>query len=147
MSIQAMTWAYEQDLSPTYKFVLVTLANYATSHEAHCTCFPGQKTLARDTGMDERTVRRALKFLEDMGFIDRMRRCRKDGTRTSDETMLMVNRALCPVGQAEDFSGSLPGVQSEPTGPTARAINRKGNVESIQEKKGSKEKEKRGLDG
>jgi DNA-binding transcriptional MocR family regulator len=120
MSVQAMTWAFAQELPPAPKFVLVALANYANADASCCRCFPGQKTLARDTCLGERTVRRSLKYLERHGFIERMRRRRADGTRTSDEVALMLKRTLWPVDE-------LPATVTEPTGHCGRAINRKRN--------------------
>ena len=62
MSHQAVTWAYEQDVTPSgAKFVLVTIANYA-SGEGYC--YPGQGKLAKDTGLSERSVRAHLDRLE-----------------------------------------------------------------------------------
>lgn len=98
MSIQALNWAYQQDVEPAArKFVLVTLANYA-SEDGHC--YPSQETLAKMTGQSERTVREHLKALEHDGLIRRDGRRRKDGKRTSDEFFLAWsndNRKISPV--------------------------------------------------
>lgn len=93
MSVRAMVWAFERKIeAPGAKLVLLALANYAGSEWG---CFPGQETLARDTSMSARTVRRHLARLERDGFIVRSERRRSDGSRTSDMCIL----------QAEDMSG------------------------------------------
>ncbi len=82
MSVQAIAWAFAQDLTPTgCKFVLVALANYA---DGDGYCFPGQKKLAADTGQTDRSVRTHLAALEKGGYIIRGRRMREDGSRSSD---------------------------------------------------------------
>ncbi len=84
MSHPAVNWAFdlpEGTMGPTTKFVLVCLCSFA---DDNFTAFPGQKTLARKTGLSESSVRRALKELDQCGLITRARRKRKDGSRTSD---------------------------------------------------------------
>lgn len=97
MSVQSITWAIEQNInSSSQKLVLICLANYANSEGF---CFPGQKRLARDASMSDRSVRTALSGLEAKGYIIRSRRQREDGTRTSDEYQLMTNRKDLPQGE------------------------------------------------
>lgn len=84
MSVQAMTWAWEQSLDPSDKLVLLALAN-RTNHETGV-CYPGQKLLAKECSMSDRSVRRHLKNLEALGLVERRPRMRKEGRgRTSDE--------------------------------------------------------------
>ncbi len=71
MSIQAMAWAMKQGIvtAPSPRHVLLCLANYAG--EDGVGAFPSVSRLARDTGMDERTVQRNLAKLEEAGLIVR----------------------------------------------------------------------------
>ena len=97
MSVSAITWAFGLDgINPARKFVLVTLANYADEDDS---CFPGQEKLARDVGTSVSTIRRALKELEDGGYIVRERRYRSDGYRSSDRYYLQVNMTGRPKEQ------------------------------------------------
>lgn len=90
MSVQAITWALAQTTgSPGSKAVLICLSNYA---DGEGRCFPGQRRLAENTEMGERTVRRHLADLEAAGLIGRTHRYRDDGSRTSDEYQLAFNR-------------------------------------------------------
>jgi Helix-turn-helix domain len=90
MSVQAITWAYAQELPPAEKFLLVTLANYA---DADGYCFPGQERLAHDTGMGVRSIVRHMQYLELTLMIKRTLRRRSNGTRTSDGIIVLYQRA------------------------------------------------------
>lgn len=82
MSVQALTWAFNQQIgSSGAKFVLVALADHA---DVDGWCHPGQKRLAKYTDMSDRSVRTHLVWLEEKGFIKRVRRARTDGSRSSD---------------------------------------------------------------
>jgi len=101
MSYRALNWAWEAELPTAQKFVLVALADMADEHES---CFPGQERLARMVGGSVSTVRRAVKALEESGYIGRQQRRGADGMRTSDRYRLNVNRSICAVdvtGQSE----------------------------------------------
>jgi DNA-binding transcriptional ArsR family regulator len=87
MSVQAMTWAFEQDVEPNAKLVLLALAN-RTNHETGV-CYPGQALLGRECSMSDRTIRRHLNTLEERGLIERRARMLPEGRgRTSDEYRL-----------------------------------------------------------
>ena len=66
-----MTWAIEQQLvtdAPT-RHVLLCLANYAD--KVGMGAFPSAATLAKETGLSERTVRQRLEKLQAAGIIKR----------------------------------------------------------------------------
>ncbi|MCL1939948.1 MAG: helix-turn-helix domain-containing protein [Desulfovibrionaceae bacterium] len=71
MSIDAMRWAWRLSLRPTWKFILLSLADRAD--ERHM-CWPSLRRLANDTGYDERTVTRALRQMCEAGIISRLDR-------------------------------------------------------------------------
>ena len=67
MSFQAMSWAVERECpTPTSKLILILLANYADEHNS---CFPSRERISKLSNCDERTVRRSLKQLQDLGLI------------------------------------------------------------------------------
>lgn len=83
-------------------------------------CFPSQATIAEDANVSPRTVRSALKELEECGWITRQHRQRRDGSRSSDlitisdeeaiarhvEAMLRLPlMAVVPADQAVDRDG------------------------------------------
>ena len=68
MSIEALNWAFDLPLKkPTQKAVLIALANYADKQGG--SCFPSIATIMRCTGLSERAVSPAIKWLEDNGLI------------------------------------------------------------------------------
>lgn len=79
-----MTWAFNQQLDPAPKLVLLALAN-RTNHDTGL-CFPGQTLIGHECSMSDRTVRRHLKTLEQLGLVSRRPRMLGEGRgRTSDE--------------------------------------------------------------
>lgn len=68
-------------MTPKAKNLLRVLADRADKEGRS---FARQTTLAEDLGVSERTIRDALKELEAMCWIERERRFRRDGSRTSD---------------------------------------------------------------
>ena len=99
-----MTWAFEQDLNPNAKLVLLALANRA-NHETGV-CHPGQDLIGRECSMSPRTVRRHLKALEDAGLVERRARMLPEGRgRTSDEYRLAYYQADRMAGRSERPTG------------------------------------------
>jgi len=66
LSIRMIDWAYAQQLDPSAKFVLVTIANFANERGR---CWPSVKTLTTMTGLGRSTVHRALTRLKNRGLI------------------------------------------------------------------------------
>jgi len=91
MAYQATHWAWELDLPMTQKFVLIALADMA---DEQLSCYPGQKRIARMVGSSDRTVRRALTELEELGLVEREERRANDGYRTSDRYILKTKKGL-----------------------------------------------------
>lgn len=81
MSIQAVNWAIEQRVGdPTLKILLLAICNYTNENDE---CWPSQAVLARDSEVSDRTIRRALKKLVDLGFIETQSRERAGGGNSS----------------------------------------------------------------
>lgn len=86
MSFRMVNWAYEQDLPPSPKFLLVTLADKADDDG---TTAAGVDFLAYETGVSTRTVIRHLKQLEEMDLLHKERREYKGfGGRKTNLTIL-----------------------------------------------------------
>jgi len=82
MSVQLLGWALEQRTgSVSRKAVLLALANCHNHHTG--LCCPSLRRLREETELGESTVLRALKDLEDAGYIVRDRRRRQNGSHTS----------------------------------------------------------------
>lgn len=83
MSAQATAWAWSVTTgSPTRKAVLVALANRHNPDTG--LCFPAIPRIAVELEMSERTVQRALRDLEDHGFITTVERFRENGAQSSN---------------------------------------------------------------
>lgn len=81
MSVQAITAALAvQGVTSSEKLLLIVLANYA---DEHFKCWPSQSTLASNTMLSERNVRRILATLEEKTVISRRVRYNGRG-RSSD---------------------------------------------------------------
>lgn len=79
-----MEIAFRAELKTRAKFILQCLAMHANREGK---CFPGIKTIAAECGYSVNTVKRALKDLEEAGFIKKEARfdvARKNGAQTSN---------------------------------------------------------------
>lgn len=109
-SDEATAWARNLHLGNPYaKSVLRALAAY--SNEFGC-CDPGISTIAEDTDLSDDTVRKRLKFLEDVGAIARFAQWRDEqgrtnkegrGKRTTDEIRLLID------GDTDDIEARAAG--------------------------------------
>lgn len=81
MSVQAITWAFEQDLDCGHKFVLVALANYA---DEEARCWPSQDKLAKQCGLSRQRVNVILGDLEEFGLIGIIPQTRDNGSTRSN---------------------------------------------------------------
>lgn len=102
MSVKAINWAFEQEVEPALKVILLALADWA---DGDGVAYPGQKSLARKTSISERTLRRHLQTLEEMGLIERRRRSLDNGNRTSDEYRLLAQPANLAGSQPANLGG------------------------------------------
>ncbi len=113
MSVQAITWAYEQSCkSPVTKFMLITIANYANDHNE---AWPSKSRLSSDMDCCERTVRDNLRALEDAGLIEIEARF-QDGVQLTNKIRLVG----APCRGMRGGDGSARGSTSRtPQGTTA----------------------------
>ena len=66
MSLDATRWAWLQDLRPSHKLVLLSLADRAGEmHE----CYPAFSRLEKDTGLHKETIIEAINQLQKIGII------------------------------------------------------------------------------
>lgn len=82
MSNRASAWAWDVDLKgdPMVKFVLVALADQADDYGY---CWPSQETIAKKVCQGERTVRRHIATLRDLGLLTVIRRSSTRGRRSN----------------------------------------------------------------
>jgi AraC-like DNA-binding protein len=116
MSVEAITWALGAETeSATDKAVLLVVANYADEWGR---CWPALQTIAAQARCSRSTAQRALKRMEEMGFLSRTDRRRKDGSFTSDELALHLQNkpgVKLTSGQSDRRSNTeSPGVNLTP---------------------------------
>lgn len=86
MSWSALTWATDTDVGPTTtKFILILLANKA---DENFSCYPSIATLMAEANASRSTVLRALKNLEQHGFITRRPQFHDSGAQRSSRYYL-----------------------------------------------------------
>ena len=115
MSVQAITWALDYPVrSVTEKVILLVLANYANEYGVS---WPSQKTVADQTALGERTVRRVLAAMDARGVIRRIARRRGNGSRQSDMILLAAFEARKPAPPGMLDGGEEPGEPGPPMQP------------------------------
>ena len=140
MSVRATTWAFGQRVgSPMAKLVLLSLADHHND-ETGTDPFPAIETIAAETEMNERSVRRHLDALEAAGLIARRARGRgkayglslplKPDTESGEAPSSLpttpdsVSRTPDSVSATPDSLSKTPDTES--TEPEGTNSNRKG---------------------
>ena len=100
MSVKVLSWAFEQELKPRDKVVLLALADYADDAGE---CYPAVLTLAEKASVSKATVRRVLKSLEGAGLVEKVLRFRDDGSQRS--TLYRIDMGGC-----QDVKGGVSDV-------------------------------------
>jgi hypothetical protein len=85
MSVQAMNWAFSQNVPPPQKVVLLALANRANPEGV---CWPSHALLAGECSMSERSIARMVTGLRDAGLIDWQPGRLGDGRQTANRYFL-----------------------------------------------------------
>lgn len=78
---------YKASLPSRAKTVMFYLVNRSNKE---LTCFPAIPTIARETGLSERTVQRTLKELMELGFVKKESRYRDNGGQSSNLYTLLI---------------------------------------------------------
>ena len=86
---QVLNRVYESSLPSRAKTVMFYLVNRSNKE---LTCFPAIPTIAREIGLSERTVQRALKELVEEGFVEKSSRYRENGGQSSNLYRLDVEK-------------------------------------------------------
>jgi hypothetical protein len=93
-TFDALAWARKLPLTAPEKALMLVLCSYLDENNS---CWPSQETLAGDSGMSDRNVRRMFVRWESEGIIERIPRWRTDGRgRTTDRIVVKVGKTLLP---------------------------------------------------
>jgi len=118
-----MNWAWNQNLAPTPKLILMALADAADDHG---TCWPSVPTVATKCSVSDRTVQRGMQTLIAGGLMIADQRYRKDGSCSSNRYRLLLEGGdkLSPPPDTDDTT-PCHGCQGPPdTGVTPRTTIR-----------------------
>lgn len=107
MSFECMAWAVKQKLPATQKIVLLMLADRTNGDTGRCN--PSMARLADDCGMSVRSVRNAIRLLEEAGLITTQQRV-IEGVFVPNHYILNIHnyvpvRHEVPGGTAADAEG------------------------------------------
>lgn len=134
-------WKLSQQF-PSPTCLLVALAIARKSYERGY-CWASQAVLADDTGLNVRTVRRAIADLEEIGWVDKLENRRDDGARRTDHIWLTLPSVTleAEVADADSLSEQAGRVSARkraprPGPPDTRAANYKDEGESEDESEG-----------
>jgi hypothetical protein len=111
LSVEAITWAFDQDIPGPEKLLLLAIANHA---DPHGIAYAGQARLAKLCGIKERALRDNMHRLEEKGLLERRKRFKDGGARTSDWLILAPGGgsersfARSPMKRIEDTDLPLP---------------------------------------
>lgn len=121
MSVEALSWAFQQEVTPAAKkLVLIALANRA-DEEGYC--YPGYKRLAVQCSMARSTVIQHVKALEREGLISISSQQRENGSDTSNLYKLALN------GVGSEIR-TPPGMKSGPRGSEVRTPIYEHNIQN-----------------
>ena len=133
MSVQLITWAYQQqNISTGAKFLLVTLANYA-NHDG--ISWPGQEKLGKNTASSARQIRRWSTELAEAGLVNITYRQGDGHGRKSNLYELLPWQPDTPSGKAQPDTTVRQ--------PDTVSYNTKVDTKDSKEKVNQKEKPRR----
>lgn len=118
MSVKAMTWAWEQDLKPGPKFVLVALADHS---DGAGVCWPGHELIADKCGLSRQTVVEHIAFLEREAFLHAERTRDAKGREGKARYFLKLDRLSMQPPESEKPTRTRVGISENPESgfPTA----------------------------
>ena len=73
---------FDLELKPRDFTVYCCLLRHSDSNDG--SCFPSRRVIAKECGMDRKTVDSAIENLSSLGLVKKIQRHREDGTRTSN---------------------------------------------------------------
>lgn len=118
MSIRAISWAFDAEVPPTTKLVLLKLADNSNDDGY---CWPSQSTIARHTGLTRETINRHIRKLRHEGLVE-IRHRMEDGVSLPNHYRLNLGGVVTENHRGCD--GESQGVVTENhTEPSVRTVN------------------------
>lgn len=128
MSLEATLWAWDLDIQPVTKLVLLAIADYCGSEQ---TAWPSYETISKRTGLDRRTIIRHCKALEEAGHISINKRKIEKTKNCSNLYQLHVseqylNRKRVSVSQSQGRGTQSVNSDSLPLGSDSLPLSGRG---------------------
>ena len=128
MSLEATLWAWDLDIQPVTKLVLLAIADYCGSEQ---TAWPSYETISKRTGLDRRTIIRHCKVLEEAGHISINKRKIEKTKNCSNLYQLHVseqylNRKRVSVSQSQGSDTQSVNSDSLPLGSDTLPLSGRG---------------------
>jgi len=111
MSVQAMTWAFAQDIPPKPKIVLLALANRADPQTGKC--WPSLERVSQETSVPERTLIRHIHALVRNGYVIRDKSRGPGGMQRNNTYYMVMDRDAARYGEWQ-FAGSTVDEDGDP---------------------------------
>lgn len=123
MSYDAIRWAMGQAIAPAMtKFLLVAMADCVNAEAGEMVCWPSYAYLARNTGMNTKTVEAGVYRLKELGYLV------DTGRRAGDTRKVVVYRLNAPESgvikpgpQSPNANGTRPQNDPESGGVTPKS--------------------------
>lgn len=137
MSVKASNWAWDIPLKPTAKLVLLRLADFANEHGG---CFASYDRLTSDVNVSKNTIIKALKDLEDAGYLTKTKNLRDNGGFSANSFVLnMFTQDVVPPSAETEQGGSAANEQA------LVQTGEQGKEHTLKQKKEKKKKKNRDL--
>lgn len=94
--------------TPNAKFVMLIIASYANEQGQ---CWPSVSRISEETGLSDKTIRVAIKLLVGSGVITKTERRRQNGSKTSDEFVIMLDGLQAVAATASQLASGNSGVR------------------------------------
>ena len=94
---------FDLELKPRDFTVYCCLLRHSDSKDG--SCFPSRRVIAKECGIDRKTVDSAIENLSSLGLVKKVQRHREDGTRTSNlyYVVSLLEQCKYPIGIVSEF--------------------------------------------
>ena len=105
---------FDLELKPRDFAVYCCLLRHSDSKDG--SCFPSRRVIAKECGMDRKTVDSAIENLSSLDLVKKIQRHREDGTRTSNLYYVasLLEQSKSFIGQCQDFLSRRKPIEQNP---------------------------------
>lgn len=108
MSVKATNWAWNQTLKPTALLVLLRLADFAGQDGR---CYASYFRLTTDVNVSKNTIIKALKELQEWGYITKIKNKRENQANATNSFILNIHIPDIDLASAETEQGLVQTVE------------------------------------